>query len=71
MIAFSALFIPLFLLLFILLLFALLFVLGRIAGGKYLRSVMQFLMKVPLLGKALQRCRGPRSSGRTRSSRAP
>src|SRR3954447_17265094 len=54
MIAFSPFLIPLFLLLFILLLFAVLFVLGRIAGGKYLRAVMQFLMKVPLLGKGLQ-----------------
>jgi hypothetical protein len=55
MIAFSPLLIPLFILLFFVVLLGVLFVLGRIAGGKYLRAVMQFLMKVPLLGKALQR----------------
>ena len=55
MIAFSVFLIPLFLLLIVVVLFAALFVLGRIAGGKYLRSTMQFLMKVPLIGKALQR----------------
>jgi 2-oxo-4-hydroxy-4-carboxy--5-ureidoimidazoline (OHCU) decarboxylase len=55
MIAFSPFLVPLFILLFFLVLLGVLFVLGRIAGGKYLRSVMQFLMKVPLLGKALQK----------------
>ena len=55
MIAFSPFLIPLFLLLILVVLFAVLFILGRIAGGKYLRSTMQFLMKVPLLGKGLQR----------------
>ena len=29
--------------------------LGRIKGGKYLRPVMQFLMKVPLVGKGLRK----------------
>jgi hypothetical protein len=55
MIAFSPFLVPLFILLFFLVLLGVLFVLGRIAGGKYLRSVMQFLMKVPLLGKMLQK----------------
>jgi hypothetical protein len=29
--------------------------LGRIKGGKYLRPVMQFLLKVPLVGKGLRK----------------
>jgi hypothetical protein len=29
--------------------------LGRIKGGKYLRPIMQFLLKVPLLGKWLKK----------------
>ena len=55
MLAFSPFLIPLFVLLGILVLFGLLLLLGRIAGGKYLRSIMQVLAKVPLLGRGLKK----------------
>jgi hypothetical protein len=55
MLAFSPFLIPLFLLLAIVVLFGLLLLLGRIAGGKYLRSIMQVLAKVPLLGRGLKK----------------
>jgi hypothetical protein len=53
--AFSPFLIPLFVLLAIVVLFGLLLLLGRIAGGKYLRSIMQVLAKVPLLGRGLKK----------------
>ena len=37
------------------LLFGVLFFLGKFRGGRYLRPIVQFLMKVPLVGKALTR----------------
>ena len=53
--AISPFLIPLFVLLGILVLFAFLLVLGRIAGGKYLRSLMTALAKVPLLGRGIRK----------------
>ena len=47
--------IPLFVLLFLAVLLGVFVLLGRIKGGKYLRPIMQFLMKVPLLGKGLRK----------------
>ena len=55
MLALSPFLIPLFVLLGILVLFALLVILGRIAGGKYLRAIMQALVKVPLLGRGIKK----------------
>jgi hypothetical protein len=37
------------------LLFGVLFVLSRFRGGRYLRPIVQFLMKIPLVGKGLTR----------------
>jgi hypothetical protein len=37
------------------LLFGVFFVLGRFRGGRYLRPIVQVLLKAPLLGKGLQR----------------
>jgi hypothetical protein len=48
-------FIPLFILAGLVILLGAVALLGRIKGGKYLRPVMQFLMKVPFLGKALRK----------------
>jgi hypothetical protein len=53
--AFSPFLIPLIILLVVVVFFGLLLVLGRIAGGKYLRAVMQVLVKVPLLGGMLKK----------------
>jgi hypothetical protein len=53
--ALSPFLIPLFVLAGIVVLFGLLLLLGRIAGGKYLRSIMQVLVKVPLLGRGLKK----------------
>src|SRR5262245_8474258 len=39
----------------LLLLFGVFFVLGRFRGGRYLRPIVQFLLKAPLIGKFLQR----------------
>jgi hypothetical protein len=55
MLAFSPFLIPLVVLLGVIVFFGILLILGRIAGGKYLRSVMQALVKVPLLGRGLKR----------------
>jgi hypothetical protein len=48
-------FIPLYVLGFLLLLVGVLVLLGRIAGGKYLRPIMMFLSKVPLVKKGLKK----------------
>ena len=47
--------IPLFVLAALVIVLGLFALLGRIKGGKYLRPIMQFLMKVPLLGKGLRK----------------
>ena len=47
--------IPVFILVGLVVLLGAVALLGRIKGGKYLRPVMQFLMKVPFLGKALRK----------------
>ncbi len=39
----------------LLVVFGVLFVLGRFRGGRYLRPIVQALLKAPLLGKVLQR----------------
>ena len=48
-------FIPLFIIAGILVVLAILALLGRIQGGRFLRPIMQFLLKVPLLGPWLKR----------------
>ena len=55
MLAFSPFLIPLIVLLGVIVFFGILLILGRIAGGKYLRAVMQVLVKVPLLGRGLKK----------------
>jgi len=47
--------IPVYVLLFLLLLLGTLVLLGRIAGGKYLRPIIAFLSKVPLIKKGLKK----------------
>jgi hypothetical protein len=47
--------IPVYVLGFVLLLFGVLVLLGRIAGGKYLRPIVQFLSRVPLVKKGLKK----------------
>jgi hypothetical protein len=47
--------IPVFILVGLVVLLGAVALLGRIKGGVYLRPVMQFLMKVPLLGKGLRK----------------
>jgi VIT1/CCC1 family predicted Fe2+/Mn2+ transporter len=47
--------IPLVIIGVLLLLFGVFFVLSRFRGGRYLRPIVQFLLKVPFLGKALTR----------------
>jgi hypothetical protein len=47
--------IPVFILVGLVVLLGAVALLGRIKGGKYLRPVMQFLIKVPLLGKGLKK----------------
>ena len=47
--------IPLIVLGALLLLLGIFAVLGRIKGGRYLRPIMQALMRVPLIGRGLQR----------------
>ena len=39
----------------LLLIFGVLFVLGRFRGGRYLRPIVQFLVKIPLIGAGLKR----------------
>ena len=48
-------FIPLFIIAGLLVVLAILALLGRIQGGRFLRPIMQFLLKVPLLGPWLKR----------------
>ncbi len=47
--------IPVYVLAFLLLLLAIFALLGRIAGGKYLRPIIAFLAKVPLVKKGLKK----------------
>jgi len=47
--------IPLFVLLFVAVLLAIVVVLGRVRGGRYLRPIVTFLSKVPLLKRWFQR----------------
>ncbi len=47
--------IPVFILAAVVIVFGIFALLARIKGGKYLRPIMQFLMKVPLLGSALKK----------------
>lgn len=47
--------IPVFILAAVVIVFGILALLARIKGGRYLRPIMQFLMKVPLLGSALKK----------------
>ena len=48
-------FIPLFIIAGLLVVLAILALLDRIQGGRFLRPIMQFLLKVPLLGPWLKR----------------
>lgn len=48
-------FIPLFVLGGLLLVVGVFVLLGRFRGGRYLRPIMQFLLRVPLVGKGLRR----------------
>ena len=54
-IGFSVFLIPLFILGAVVLFFLVLLILGRVAGGRPLRAVMKVLLKVPILGKGLQK----------------
>ena len=47
--------IPVFVLVAVVLVLGIFALLGRIKGGRYLRPIIQFLMKVPLLGGALKK----------------
>ena len=47
--------IPVFILVAVVVVFGILALLARIKGGRYLRPIMQFLMKVPILGGALKK----------------
>lgn len=47
--------IPVFIIGGIVVVLGILALLGRIKGGRYLRPIMQFLMKVPLVGKGLKK----------------
>jgi hypothetical protein len=47
--------IPVFILAAVVIVFGVFAILARIKGGKYLRPIMQFLMKVPLLGSGLKK----------------
>jgi hypothetical protein len=46
---------PLWILLGLLLFFGIIALLSRIAGGKYVRPLMQFILKVPLLGRGMKK----------------
>ena len=46
---------PLLILLGLLLVFGLFALLSRIAGGKYMRPIVQFLLKVPLIGRGMRK----------------
>ncbi|MDQ3993087.1 MAG: hypothetical protein M3229_05460 [Actinomycetota bacterium] len=52
---FSPWLIPLYVLGVLLLLVLVLTLLGRVAGGKYLRPIMQLLMRLPIVGKGLRK----------------
>ncbi|MFN2472179.1 MAG: hypothetical protein ABR583_14570 [Gaiellaceae bacterium] len=47
--------IPLFVLAAVVVLFLLLVILGRVAGGKYLRPIMTFLARLPLIGRGIRK----------------
>ena len=47
--------IPVFILVAVVVVLGLFALLGRIKGGRYLRPIVQFLMKVPILGRGLKR----------------
>jgi hypothetical protein len=47
--------IPLYVLAALLLVFGIFALLGRIAGGKYLKPIVGFLMKLPLIGKGMRK----------------
>jgi hypothetical protein len=47
--------IPLYVLTALLLVFGIFALLGRIAGGKYLKPIVGFLMKLPLIGRGMRR----------------
>jgi hypothetical protein len=47
--------IPVFILVAVVVVLGLFALLGRIKGGRYLRPIIQFLMKVPVLGGALKK----------------
>jgi hypothetical protein len=47
--------IPVFILVAVLVVFGLFALLARIKGGKYLRPIMAFLMKIPLVGTGLKK----------------
>ena len=47
--------IPVFILAAVVIVFGIFALLARIKGGKYLRPIMQFLMKIPLLGTGLRK----------------
>jgi hypothetical protein len=47
--------IPVFIIGGVVLVFGILVLLGRFRGGRYLRPIMQFLVKVPLLGRGIKK----------------
>jgi hypothetical protein len=47
--------IPLYILVALLLVFGIFALLGRIAGGKYLKPIVGFLMKLPLVGRGMRK----------------
>jgi hypothetical protein len=47
--------IPLYVLAALLIVFGIFALLGRIAGGKYLKPIVGFLMKLPLVGKGMRK----------------
>lgn len=47
--------IPLYVLAALLIVFGIFALLGRIAGGKYLKPIVAFLMKLPLVGKGMRK----------------
>ncbi len=47
--------IPVFILVALVVVLGIFALLGRIKGGRYLRPIVQFLMKVPILGKGLKK----------------
>jgi len=47
--------IPLYILVALLLVFGIFALLGRVAGGKYLKPIVGFLMKLPLVGRGMRK----------------